>query len=136
MNVFLILNLILDIVYDTDSTINVDIKHVNNDGYLDLTGNTMDEFKKFVSCLNKSNTKVWIRQVIIPGVNDNISYMNDLNQFLTGINNIEKIEFLPYHKMGDDKYLKLGINNLYLDKEAMDKEKCDLLYNYLISLRK
>ncbi len=114
----------------------LDIKHITDDGYLDLTGQTMDEFNKFVSCLNKSNTKVWIRQVIVPDVNDNISYMNGLNQFLMGINNIEKIEFLPYHKMGDEKYLKLGIDNLYINKKAMNKEKCDELYNYFINLRK
>lgn len=114
----------------------LDIKHITKDGYLDLTGQPMDEFNKFVSVLNKSNTKVWIRQVIVPEVNDNISYVDGLNEFLNKINNIEKIEFLPYHKMGDEKYLKLGIDNPYIEKEAMDKEKCDELYSYLMTLRK
>lgn len=114
----------------------LDIKHITSEGYLDLTGQSIDEFNKFVFELNKSNTKVWIRQVIIPGVNDNFEYIDGLNDFLKKIKTIEKIEFLPYHKMGDEKYKKLEIDNPFVDKEAMDKEKCDELYSYLLSLRK
>ena len=43
-------------------------------------------------------------------------------------NNIEKVEFLPYHKLGDEKYTKLGILNPYQDKEAMDTVLCENLY--------
>lgn len=114
----------------------LDIKHITNKGYLDLTGQPMDEFYKFVDALNRNNTKVWIRQVIIPSVNDNKEYIEGLAKFLDNINGVEKVEFLPYHKMGDEKYKKLNIINPYLEKEAMDKEKCDELYTYLLSLRK
>lgn len=114
----------------------LDIKHINYEGYLDLTGQSMDEFYKFVDSVNKNNTKVWIRQVIIPDVNDSKEYVEGLSKFLKQINNIEKIEFLPYHKMGDEKYQKLGIYNPYLEKKAMDKDKCEELYNYLIKLVK
>ena len=112
----------------------LDIKHVDNNEYLDLTGQPMDEFLKFLSSLNNSNKDVWIRQVIVPGVNDNKEYIKNLASFLKQIKNIKKIEFLPYHKMGDDKYKKLGINNPYVEKEAMDKDKCEELYKYLNSI--
>ena len=36
--------------------------------------------------------------------------------------------FLPYHKLGDEKYQKLGIFNPYQDKEAMDATYCQQLY--------
>lgn len=106
----------------------LDIKHITKEGYLDLTGQSMDEFYRFVDSLNQSNTKVWIRQVIIPDVNDHIQYIEGLAEFLKQIKNIEKVEFLPYHKMGDEKYQRLGLTNPYLEKEAMDKEKCNELY--------
>lgn len=106
----------------------LDIKHITNEGYLDLTGQPMDEFYKFVDSLNKSNTKVWIRQVIVPDVNDNIEYIEGLAEFLKKIKNIEKVEFLPYHKLGDGKYQKLGLVNPYLEKDAMNQEKCNELY--------
>ena len=103
----------------------LDIKHITKEGYLDLTGQPMDEFYNFLDSLNKSNTKVWIRQVIVPDVNDDIEYVKGLAKFIKQIKNIEKVEFLPYHKMGDEKYQKLGLTNPYLEKEAMDKEKVD-----------
>lgn len=106
----------------------LDIKHITDSGYLDLTGSEMTEFRKFVACLNKSSKTVWIRQVIVPGVHDNLDYIKGLAKFLKQIKNIEKIEFLPYHKMGDEKYLKLGIYNPYQNKEAMDTKKCEKLY--------
>ena len=107
----------------------LDIKHINEDDYLNLTGQTMSEFYKFLNEINNFNTRVWIRQVIIPDVNDNLEYINSLAQFLKQIKNIDKIEFLPYHKLGDEKYQKLNLNNPYSDKQAMDKEKCEDLYD-------
>lgn len=106
----------------------LDIKHITNEGYLDLTGQPMTEFYNFIEGLNKSNTKVWIRQVIIPDINDTEEYVKELSNFLKQLKNIEKIEFLPYHKLGDEKYQKLNVTNPYLEKEAMDKEKCEELY--------
>lgn len=106
----------------------LDIKHITDSGYLDLTGSKMTEFRKFVTCLNESGKKVWIRQVIVPGVHDNMEYINGLASFLKQIKSIEKVEFLPYHKLGDEKYTKLGILNSYQDKEAMDTVLCENLY--------
>lgn len=110
----------------------LDIKNIKEDDYIDLTGQNMDSFNTFLYQLNESNIPVWIRQVIVPGVNDNISYINDLAKYLERINNIKKIEFLPYHKMGDSKYDELGIVNPYKDKESLDIEKSEKLYNELL----
>lgn len=112
----------------------LDIKHVTEDGYLDLTGHDIDEFLRFIEFLNASGKEVWIRQVIIPDINDNNEYINKLADFLKGIKNIKKVEFLPYHKIGDFKYQQLKIVNPYLEKESMSKEKTDELYNYFLEI--
>lgn len=112
----------------------LDIKHVDDKEYLSLTGQPITEFYKFIESLNRNNNKVWIRQVVIPGVNDNTEYMDRLSIFLKQIKNIEKVEFLPYHKLGDIKYNGLGITNPYLDKNEMDKDKCQKLYEYFIKI--
>ena len=65
---------------------------------------------------------------------DNENYLKDLATFLKKINNIERINFLPYHKLGDEKYEKLGINNPYKDKIAMDKDKCEQLYQKFLEI--
>ena len=56
----------------------LDIKHINYDDYLDLTGQSMDYFNTFFYQLNETNIPVWIRQVIVPGVNDNITYIKNI----------------------------------------------------------
>ena len=106
----------------------LDIKHIDLEGFKDLTGTEKTESLRFIESLNKSNKKVWIRQVVVPGVNDNEDYVIRLSKFLKNINNIEKIEFLPYHKLGSEKYEKLGIENPYKEKIEISKEKCDKLY--------
>ena len=111
----------------------LDIKYTDGDGYKNLTGHDIDDSLEFIKALNKSSTSVWIRQVIVPGLMDNDKYLNSLAKTLDKIKNIERIDFLPYHKLGSDKYIKLGINNPYRDMEEMDKDKCNSLYNKFIS---
>ena len=56
-------------------------------------------------------------------------YIKDLSQFIKdNIKNVTRVDFLPYHKMGLEKYEKLGIESPYRDKDAMDKIKCDELH--------
>lgn len=108
----------------------LDIKSINKEGFIDITQKDFfDKFMEFVKELNESNKEVWIRQVIIPGVNDNNEYIKELSQFIkTNIKNVTRVDFLPYHKMGLEKYEKLGIKCPYQDVPAMDKVKCDKLH--------
>lgn len=112
----------------------LDIKGINKEGFIDITQvDLFDKFMEFVHELNESNVDVWIRQVVIPGVNDTEEYMSNLSKFIKeNIKNVKRVDFLPFHKMGDEKYLKLGIKNPYEDKDAMDKDKCDKLYEMFI----
>ena len=111
----------------------LDIKHTSNDGFKDLTGVNIDESYEFIKALNKSGKPVWIRQVIVPGIMDNLEYLHSLNDYLKGINNIERIDFLPYHKLGSEKYEKLGIPNPYKDMVEMEKERCNELYQKIMT---
>ncbi len=87
----------------------LDIKALDDESYYNMTGQHIDEFNNFVQCLNKSGNDVWIRQVIIPGINDNSDYIRKLKKYIKKINNIKKIELLPYHLYGVDKYKKLNL---------------------------
>ena len=114
----------------------LDIKHTDKKGYEEITGREMKEINNFIIALNKSNKKVWIRQVIVPEITDSKKYINNLIDYLKQIKNIEKVDFLPYHKLGREKYIKLGIPYPYENKEEMDKEKCQKLFEYFQSIYK
>lgn len=97
-----------EILENTDLVL-LDVKAINPEKYKEITGKPIDEFNKFVEVLNKSGKEVIIRQVIIPGINDTKEYIKDLKNYVEHIKNVSKIELLPYHTMGVNKYKKLGI---------------------------
>ena len=112
-----------------------DVKHDDEKAYYDLTGHSMKESFHFIDALNKSCKPVWIRQVIVPGEMDTPNYLESLNKFLNNVHHIERIDFLPYHKLGSEKYDQLGIVNPYLNMEEMDREKCERLYQEFLKIR-
>lgn len=109
----------------------LDIKSVDEKEYKYITGKDMTEFYKFLEVCQTLNKKMWIRQVIVPGINDTLDNILKLNEFLSKIKNVEKVELLPYHTLGNDKYKKLGI--IYPLKEVKDlsNEKIEELSKYL-----
>lgn len=109
-----------------------DVKHTTEEGYYNLTGQNINESLEFIKIANRLNKPFWIRQVIIPDVTDTKEYLNSLKEFIKQIKNIEKIEFLPYHKLGSEKYKKLNITNPYEHIEEMDQDKCQKLYREFI----
>lgn len=111
----------------------LDIKHTTEEGYKQITGSTIDEVERFIKILNKSNKKVWIRQVIIPDITDTEEYTTSLAKYLRKIKNIERIDFLPFHRLGEEKYKILGIDYPYKNKNDMNQEKCQELYKNFIT---
>lgn len=109
-----------------------DIKALDDVNYMEMTGNKICESLKFLECCQKYNKKMWIRQVIVPGINDSESYIDLLASFIKNLKNIEKIELLPFHTMAFDKYQKLNLNNTLKNKINMDKEICSKLEKKLI----
>lgn len=114
-----------------------DVKHTDHDKYKELTGRDDSESFKFLSVANKLNKDFWIRQVIVPGLMDNHEYLISLNEYLNkNIKNVKRVDFLPYHKLGSEKYEKLGIPYPYKDKPEMDKDKCNKLYEDFMKIYK
>lgn len=86
----------------------LDIKHIDKDKCKELVGMTNDLNIEFLNYLEKINKKVWIRQVIIPGITDDEKDLRDLREFLSKFTCIENIELLPYSDFGKYKWENLG----------------------------
>ena len=111
-----------------------DVKHTTEKGYKLITQKNSKESQHFIEVCNKLNKNFWIRQVIVPGIMDNDNYLYSLKDYISKIKNIEKIEFLPYHKLGREKYIKLGYDYPCENILEMDKNKCQELYNKFINI--
>ena len=114
----------------------LDIKHTDVDGFKTLTGGDFNEQLKFIKALNNSGKNVWIRQVIVPGIMDNDSYLESLVEIVEKIKNVERIDFLPYHKLGREKYIKMGIDYPLENTSEMNKEECMILYDKFMKMYK
>ena len=88
----------------------LDIKHIDDDEHIKLTGRSNKNILAFARYLSDLGKPVWIRHVLVPGITDNDEYLHRLKAFLSTLTNVEKVEVLPYHTMGEVKYNKLGID--------------------------
>ena len=68
-----------------------------------MTGIEIDETQKFLEACKKMGTKMWIRQVVVPGKTDSEEYIRELGKFIKTLI-CWKVELLPYHLLGVNKY--------------------------------
>ena len=109
----------------------LDIKHITPEGYEMITGAKIDKFQKFLETVQRKNKKLWLRQVIVPGINDTKEYILQLKEYISKIKNVEKVELLPYHTMGVGKYKDLNIKYKLDGVQPMDNLKCKELEKIL-----
>ncbi len=86
----------------------LDIKHTNAKAYFELTGARLENTLAFLEYIKQIQMPVIIRQVILPGINDDAAQIEALRDLIKGTSLI-KAELLPYHDMGAYKWEKLGI---------------------------
>ena len=87
----------------------LDIKAVTEEGYKDLTGGSLADTLRFLDTLEDMGKAVWIRNVVVPGINDSEEDALALKALLAKYSCIEKIELLPFRKLCLEKYRSLGI---------------------------
>ena len=79
-----------------------DIKSFDNEKHKKYVGVGNTLILENLNKLLEKKAKVWIRIPVIKGVNDSLEEMKKIKEFLRG--RYEKIELLPYHAMGENKY--------------------------------
>lgn len=88
----------------------LDIKDIEEDSHIKLTGASNKPVLEFAKFLDKKGKKMWLRLVLVPTVNNQEEKLAKLREFKDSLTNVEKIEILPYHTLGVEKYKKLGID--------------------------
>ena len=87
----------------------VDIKHIDREEHIKLTGLPNDNIKECFEYLDQIGKPIWIRHVLVPGITDNDEYLRETRKFIEKFSNIKRIDVLPYHSMGQMKFKELGI---------------------------
>ncbi len=86
----------------------LDIKHINNEKCIDLTGVPNTKTLEFAKYLSNNSKDIWIRQVLVPGYTDDKFDLQDLKKFIETLSSVKKVEILPYHDLGKFKWKELG----------------------------
>ena len=87
----------------------LDIKHIDPEKHLALTGHTNANILDFAGYLDSIGKPMWIRHVLVPGVTDDEADLRGIRAFLDTLSNVKKVEVLPYHTLGIFKWESLGI---------------------------
>ncbi|GBU10401.1 pyruvate formate lyase activating enzyme [Erysipelotrichaceae bacterium] len=93
---------------DNTDLVLLDLKHIDDAKHRELTGITNKNILDFAVWLSESGVAVWIRHVVIPGITLDDSSLYRLGRFIGKLDNVERIELLPYHVMGVNKWEALG----------------------------
>ena len=87
----------------------LDIKHIDNGAHKRLTGWENENILDCARYLSDIHKPVWIRHVLVPGINDDDESLHRLRSFIDTLSNVERVEVLPYHDLGVYKWEQLGI---------------------------
>lgn len=87
----------------------LDYKYTNKTDYLKFTGMDINNADDFLNYLYSINKPTWIRQVIIPEINDTEESLLKLYALEKKYSCIEKTELLAFRKLCIEKYKELNI---------------------------
>lgn len=87
----------------------LDIKMTDEVSYQKYIGTSLKKVLEFLDYLESNGIDTWIRQVIVPSVNNTEQNIKKLNEFILQKNCVKKVELLPFKKLCKEKYQRLSI---------------------------
>lgn len=87
----------------------LDLKAYNPETYQRVTGVSLQPTLNFAAHLSAIAKPTWIRFVLVPGLTDNPAEIEQLAEFVSTLRNVERVEVLPFHQMGEHKWTAMGL---------------------------
>ncbi|MBE6209799.1 MAG: pyruvate formate lyase-activating protein [Rikenellaceae bacterium] len=101
----------------------LDIKQFNADKHRALTERSNEQTLKLAAWLEEHNRPFWMRYVLVPGYSDAEEDIRALGEALGGYKCIERVEILPYHRLGVHKYEAMGLEYKLADVKENTHEQ-------------
>ncbi len=128
---------VIDSVLPYLDTYLMDIKHMNPNKHEAFTGRSnelMLENARKVAASGQTN--LIIRVPVVPTFNDTVDEIKAIAEFTDKLPGVEQLHLLPYHRLGQDKYDRLGREYTMRDILPPDKEKMEMLKKAVESVSK
>ena len=107
------------LVFQEADLVLLDLKFTTEEKYHAYTAGSLAEVLETLSLLQQIKKPVWIRQVIIPGINDSLDEMIQLKKILMPFPCIEKVDLLPFRKLCLEKYKQQNLEFPFRDIPEM-----------------
>lgn len=126
---------VTELLDDYTDLIMLDIKHMTEEGYQNITGQKNKE-TAFLMAKHREATgkKMWLRYVLIPEITSHPELLHQLGAYFKDFTTIEQLEIQPYHKLGVHKWEALGweypLKNARENTEAELQSAKAILSNY------
>ena len=101
----------------------VDIKNIDPAEHKKLTGHDNKNILDMFRYLDEIGKPIWSRHVLVPGMSDNDELLSRTHDFIQTLNNVQKVEILPYHALALAKYQELGIDYVLKDVKSPSAER-------------
>lgn len=109
-------------VLEATDLVLLDIKSYIPELYYQVTNVSIEPTLAMARYLSDVGKPVWIRFVLVPHLTDNLSNVEQLADFIATLKNVERLEVLPFHKMGEYKWEQLGLPYALKDTPAASEE--------------
>lgn len=111
-------------VLDNTDLVLLDLKHMDDEKSKELTGVSIQKALKLAKHLESRNIPVWLRHVLVPGITDSEDNLAKIGEFAASLNNVQRLELLPYHSIGVHKWESMGVD--YELKDVRDADQDDV----------
>ena len=98
-----------DSLLDLTDLVLLDIKAGSDLMHRRITGRGLGPTLVFAHRLAKKKVPVWVRYVLVPGYTDDLEEVDRVAEAIEWMDNVERVDVLPFHKLGAAKYDELGI---------------------------
>lgn len=111
-----------------------DLKHIDPDKHFELTGVRNEMILENMETLLIKRKHVKVRMPMLKGINDSEEEIRGVIDFLKPFKefkNFEGIDLLPYHKLGVNKYVQLGMEYPIEGDPSLSDEDLDRIEGWI-----
>lgn len=103
----------------------LDVKEFNPERHKHITGRSNERTLETAKWLEENNRPFWLRYVLVPGLSDFEEDIRAFGEHFKNYRMIQRVEILPYHKLGIHKYETLGMEYQLADVPLNTQEQLD-----------
>ena len=103
----------------------VGLKHIDPGKHRKLTGRDNDLVLKNIAYLDSLKKPFWIRYVVVPGVTNERDDILKLAEFLSPFSSLQRIDLLPYHRLGIKKWEAVNKDYTLSDSRPPSEEEME-----------